>query len=440
MQILKLPLSSIQIPPYRQRKEIEGEALGDLMASIEANGLLQPIVIRTAPDGTHTLVAGHRRLSALANLAGMGQECKFGGGILLQGFAPCVSLGDLDPLAAEEAELEENIRRVDLSWEEKAIATSRIANFRKQKAQNFGTPLPTIGDISEEVRGSSDDAATQRTRQEIILAPHLAAGAEYLKGQPSLKEAWKAHLREEQRLQNLALGLQVGATFGAHSHTLIRIDCLEWLRACPAGQFDVILTDPPYGIGASDFGDAGGRLVSQTHNYDDSKYGWENLIGALGAHWYRVAKDQAHLYVCCDIDGFHYARDWLQRVGWNVHRTPIVNYKVDGNRVPWPQHGPQRKWELVLYAEKGRKPVTRIYPDVIETKGDDNLGHGAQKPVELFVNLLKRSIKPGDSVLDCFGGTGTILVAAHSLQCRATCIEQDPAYYGIAAKRLQALA
>jgi DNA modification methylase len=59
--------------------------------------------------------------------------------------------------------------------------------------------------------------------------------------------------------------------------------------------------------------------------------------------------------------------------------------------------------------------------------------------VELYINLLKRSVKPGDSVLDCFAGTGTIFPAAHSLQCLATGIEADPNYYGISLKRLQAL-
>jgi len=409
------------------------------MASIEANGLLQPLVIRTDAAGIHHLVAGERRLRAISNFEGLGQGIRIGDISYPPGVVPAVSLGDLDPLAAEEAELEENIRRVDLTWEERASATSRLADLRKRKAAHLATPLPTVGDIAREVRGSDEGRFHEDTRRELILAPLLAAQAPHLKGAKSLEDAWKAHIREEDRQRNIALGKEVGATFGAHSHNLVQADCLEWLRAAPANQFDVILTDPPYGIGADSFGDAGGRLVSQTHSYEDSPQAWENLIGALGAHWYRVAKDQAHLYICCDIDGFHYARDWLGRVGWNVHRTPLVNYKKDGARVPWVTRGPQRKWELVLYAEKGGKPVTRIYPDVIETKGDDNLGHGAQKPVELFINLLTRSVRPGDSVLDCFGGTGTILVAAHQLQCKATCVEQDPNYYGIAAKRLQAL-
>lgn len=439
MQILKLPLSAVQVPSYRQRKEIDGENLSSLMESIESNGLLQPLVVRATGGGTYFLVAGERRLRAITNLAGLGSGYRFGGEVWSSEFVPAVSLGDLDQLGAEEAELEENVRRVDLSWDERAAATARLVDLRRRKAETRGEQLPSVGDIAQEVRGSATGPATEATRREIILAPLLAAGAEHLKGAKSLDEAWKAHLRKEEADRNIELGRAVGLSHGAHSHTLIRSDCITWIRECPDGLFDVILTDPPYGMGADSFGDAGGRLNRATHSYADTEDTWKKLIGTLGSHWYRVAKEQAHLYVCCDIDGFHYAREWLQRVGWWVHRTPLVNYKVDGSRVPWPENGPQRKWELVLYAVKGRKPVTRIYPDVIETKGDENLGHGAQKPVELYINLLKRSVRPGDSVLDCFGGTGTILPACHELKCKATYVEMDEESYGMAVKRLEGL-
>ena len=415
------------------------------MDSIAEHGLLHPIVVRAEsrhdpatswpePATTYTLVAGERRLSAISNLAGMGQTYKCGETSLPPGYVAAISLGDLDQLSAEEAELEENIRRDNLTWDERAAATARLSQLRTERAKSKNESIPSVEDLAQEVRGSSAGAAHEDTRREIILAPLL--NAPHIKGAKSLDEAWKAHLRAEQVARNVELGRQVGETFGAHSHTLIKADCFEWIREAAADQFDVIITDPPYGIGADTFGDAGGRLVSQTHEYTDTSQGWEDLIGVMGANWFRVAKPQAHLYLCCDIDGFHYARSWLARVGWRVHRTPLVNYKVDGSRVPWPQHGPQRKWELVLYAIKGNRPVTRIYPDVIETHGDDNLGHGAQKPVELYINLLKRSVRPGDAVLDCFGGTGTVLPAAHELQCRATYVEKDENCYGIALKRL----
>ncbi len=439
MQILKLRLEEIKVPAHRQRVEVEGGLLGELMESIVEHGLLHPIVVRASgwPDREYTLVAGGRRLAAISNLGGLGQTYKSGTEVWSSEFIPCVSLGDLDALSAEEAELEENVRRVNLTWKEQARATARLSDLRQQRAAASGAELPTLSDLAKEVRGRAGDDATELTRRELILSPYLEAP--HIKGAKNLDEAWKAHLREEEDKRRAELARTVGDTYGKHSHTLIKADCLSWIRESPANQFDVILTDPPYGIGADRFGDAGGRLQSQTHDYTDTKQGWEDLIGTLGAHWLRVSKPQAHLYLCCDIDGFHFAREWLRRVGWEVHRTPLINYKVDGSRVPWPTRGPQRKWEMILYAVKGGKNVTRIYSDVLETRGDENFGHGAQKPVALYTNLLRRSVSAGDAVLDCFGGTGTIIPACHELMCRATYIEQDEVCYGIALKRLEEL-
>jgi DNA modification methylase len=115
-------------------------------------------------------------------------------------------------------------------------------------------------------------------------------------------------------------------------------------------------------------------------------------------------------------------------------------HKLNSGRVPLPENGPRRQWECLLYAIKGNKQVTHIYPDVIPCQGDENLGFGAQKPVELFQNLLQRSVKPGDKVLDLFMGTGPIIPAAHNLQCEATGIEKDLNRYGIALGRVKQLA
>ena len=175
------------------------------------------------------------------------------------------------------------------------------------------------------------------------------------------------------------------------------------------------------------------------HQYDDSQESFRTLMTAFAPLVTAVAKPQAHLYLCCDIDQFIWLRQLFLDLEWWVHRTPLINIKREGGRVPWPEHGPRRAWELVLYAVRGKKPTTAIYTDLIETKGDDNLGHGAQKPVAMYVDMLKRSCRPGDSVLDPFGGTGTLIPAAHELSLYATVLEQNPAYYGICLKRLEQL-
>ena len=184
------------------------------------------------------------------------------------------------------------------------------------------------------------------------------------------------------------------------------------------------------------------------HHYDDSRESWKKLMGGTKDQYiipgwcslaYRLAKPQAHAYVFCDIDRFHELKQYMTAAGWDVFRTPLIVHKQNSGRVPRPQHGPRRQYELILYAIKGDKPVTHIYPDVIPCTGDDNLGHGAQKPVELYVNLLQRSVRPGDTVLDTFAGTGTVFPAAHTFKCRATGIELDEGSYGICVKRLAEL-
>jgi len=142
--------------------------------------------------------------------------------------------------------------------------------------------------------------------------------------------------------------------------------------------------------------------------------------------------------VFADLDRFHELKGMMENAGWYVFRTPFIVHKINSGRVPLPDRGPRRSWEMLLYAIKGDKPVTHIYPDVIPCQGDEQLsGHGAQKPVALFQNLLQRSCRPGDSVLDTFAGTGPIFPAAHALKLYATGVEADAASYAVALTRLK---
>jgi len=129
----------------------------------------------------------------------------------------------------------------------------------------------------------------------------------------------------------------------------------------------------------------------------------------------------------------------MTQAGWWVTRTPFICTKPNSGRVPHPEHGPRRQWEMILYAIKGKKPTTGIYPDVITTMADPNMSHGAQKPVALYLDLLKRSVRAGDTVLDSFAGSGTIFPAAHAYKVKAVGIEMNPEYYSLALQRMKGL-
>lgn len=426
----------IIILPNRQRQEFDPDAMMELANSIDARGLMHPPCLRETPDGM-ALVAGERRLRAMDDLAAMGVPIRHNGAEYAPGTIPYVTLGELSPLEAEEAELDENLKRKDLTWQEHAAATARLHDLRTRQAKAENRPAHTVAATAIELKGSSEGSAQNDVRQEIIVAQHLSNPA--VAKAKTAKEAFKILKRQEESQQNVALAERVGKTLSSASHDLHLADSLDWLEAAEPEQFDVILTDPPYGMGAQDFGDGAGRLENNEHHYDDSYETWKILIQRLCPGLFNVAKSQAHAYIFCDFDRFHELKRAMEAAGWYVFRTPLINYKPNSGRVPLPDHGPRRQYEICLYAIKGKKPVTAIYPDVISTRLEEALTHGAQKPVDLYVDLLRRSIRPGDKVLDCFAGSGTIFPAAHQMKVFATGIEVSPEYYGMASKRLSQL-
>ena len=61
--------------------------------------------------------------------------------------------------------------------------------------------------------------------------------------------------------------------------------------------------------------------------------------------------------------------------------------------------------------------------------------HPTMKPVPMFGYLIQNSTKPGDIVLDTFGGSGTTIIAAEQLDRAAYLMEIDERYCDVIIKR-----
>lgn len=431
----------ILIPSNRQRREKKPEYLIELATSISRNGLFHPPVVRVNESGQMLLVAGECRLEAIHYLWEMGEALRYGGVFYCEGQVPVNFLGELDPVDAYEIELEENIRRLDLSWQERADATASLFKLRSMQAERDSKPIPTVAEVAAEVRGESG-SAQDTTRKELLVSRHM--GDVDVAKAKSLDDAFKVLKRKEELKRSAQLATSVGKTFTASTHSLIQGDCLSELAGFMPDSFDVVLTDPPYGINAQDFNNSG-KLVSGTHFYDDSPEEWTRLMKAFLPEVCRITKPEAHFYMFCDVDNFWHAKQLMTwaametKTDWRVFRTPLIWINPTAMRAPWPEHGPQRKWQMVLYAIKGNKKAIKLSPDVLTFPSDENLNHHAQKPVALYMELLSRSVRAGDSVIDPFAGSGPIFPAAHAIKVRATGIELDPAAAGIAAQRIKEL-
>ncbi len=67
---------------------------------------------------------------------------------------------------------------------------------------------------------------------------------------------------------------------------------------------------------------------------------------------------------------------------------------------------------------------------------EPKLGHITPKPVKLLENLILHFTDEGDSVLDCFGGSGSLAVAAENLNRTWVLIEKEPEYCEITKNRI----
>jgi len=61
--------------------------------------------------------------------------------------------------------------------------------------------------------------------------------------------------------------------------------------------------------------------------------------------------------------------------------------------------------------------------------------HPTIKPVDLFAYLMLNNTKPGDFVLDSFGGSGTTMIAAEKHKRKACVMEYEPRYCDVIIKR-----
>ena len=157
----------------RQRREIELSKLALLRQSILARGLLHPPIVSFGLDRKYHLVAGERRLRALDAISDAKEFFMCDGETFLPGEIPVTRLTDLSPADLFDAELEENILREDLDWQDRIRAIAASHEMRKAER-----PEQTLTDTAREIVAAGATASVaglaQRIREAEIIAPHLA--------------------------------------------------------------------------------------------------------------------------------------------------------------------------------------------------------------------------------------------------------------------------
>jgi ParB family transcriptional regulator, chromosome partitioning protein len=164
-ELKQLPLDVLQRGKYQPRTHMDKEALEELAASIKAQGVVQPIVVRRLPTGNYEIIAGERRWRA-AQIAGLEN-------------IPAVVRHVPDEAAIAIA-LIENIQREDLNPVEEAAALQRLIEefgmTHQRVAEAVGrsraavTNLLRLLSLSEEVRKMLEDGRMDMGHARALLA------------------------------------------------------------------------------------------------------------------------------------------------------------------------------------------------------------------------------------------------------------------------------
>ena len=133
---LEILLEQIDPNPYQTRTRINEDTLAELAASIAANGVIQPILVRPQADGRFQLIAGERRWRASA-VAG-------------KKTIPAI-LRQVSDEQAMEITIVENLQRADLNPMEQARAFDRLSRefsmTQEQMSLRTGKDRATIGNF-----------------------------------------------------------------------------------------------------------------------------------------------------------------------------------------------------------------------------------------------------------------------------------------------------
>ena len=376
--------------PYIRNARTHSEAqIAQIAASIAEFGFTAPIL--AGSDGV--IVAGHGRLAAARKLGLASVPV-----VVLEHLTPTQrrALVIADNKIAENAGWDEELLRLELAELQEADFDLALTGFDADMLADL------LADEEPQIDGRTEDDAAPDVPEEPVSRPG---------------DVWR-------------LG----------PHRLVCGDATTaeaYARLFPDGErADMVFTDPPYN-------------VNYANSAKDKLRGKHRPIlnDALGEGFYDFLYDALALIMAHTRGAIYVAMssselDTLQaafRAAGGKWSTFIIWAK---NTFTLGRSDYQRQYEPILYGWP--EGATRHWcgdrdqGDVWHfNKPQKNDLHPTMKPVELVERAIRNSSRPGDVVLDPFGGSGTTLIAAEKSGRQARLIELDPKYVDVIVRRWQ---
>lgn len=411
-----ISVESIIVPAERQRKEFKDEDIQALAESIRRRGLIHPLLVTEE----NLLVSGERRLLAVKTL-GWDQVAT-----QLQ--------EEISPKELRALELEENTKRVDLTWQERCLA---ILEFTKQQKE-------------EVPEWTTDDTAAalgfERTwvGKQIQVAEEISSGNAAVIEAPKLSTAVGLVQRATERKKSAELADLVSKIYDQPGKTLSSVDAFEPIKVADFKEFinvydgptfNLIHCDFPYGINADKMQQGYSR--GEHGDYEDSPDVYFDLLDTFVTQHDRLVGESAHLIFWFSMKYYTETLALLRRTRFIVDDFPLVWMK-DLGLLPDPNRGPRRVYETAFFGRAGDRKIVRAVSNAVSLpRGSDHI-HMSVKPVPVLEHFFRMLVDGTTTLFDPTAGGGTALQAAIGLGARsATGLEINADFAGRANAELK---
>lgn len=395
---------------YVEREERQRRDLGDLKPlaeSIRQVGLINPLVIER--DGK--LRAGERRLNAIKMIGWTHVSIQF--------------TDEIDRPQLQLIELEENIRREQLSWQDECRAVERYHEMRsKEDGWNARKTAEALL-VSEQTVGAKLGVARELREGNVrVMAADRFSTARGITERAKERKA-ASTLAAIETVEGDTLERQV---------PLVNGDFIQWQRTYQGPKFNFIHCDFPYGIGA-DKAKQGGA-VAEVGGYADTFGVFNDLCNALEAGMENVVAESAHLMFWFSME--HYAHTFLKlfNMGWEVNRFPLIWHKSDNiGLLPDPSRGPRRIYETCFMASRGDRKIVRAVSNIFSAPTTMEI-HMSEKPVGMLRKFMEMFVDENTTMLDPTCGSANAVKAAAALRAfQVLGIERDTEFYNLAKEK-----
>jgi ParB/RepB/Spo0J family partition protein len=376
----------------RQRREIKPTYIRELADSIRRLGLIHPIVVKRDLE----LVVGECRLLAVKLLGWTRVQCQY------------VDEVD-DPAVLREIELEENVKRSELSWQDRCVAVADYHDLRSDTEPDWTQDKTAQALGMDQTNVSIYVAAAREIRQgnaKVIEAGALSTARGIIERNAARRDAQT--FRELEKITSEILGEEPAPS-------VLNEDFIKWAPAYTGPKFNFIHCDFPFGIDTDKRQQ--GNSVAIHGGYEDSPDTYWRLVEALCKNLDRFCTESAHIMFWFSMHYYHDTLEYFAKHSDFEFRDPrpLIWHKSDGKGLlPDPQRGPRCVYETCLFGSRGDRlivsAVSNLYP-----AATDSSQHISAKPEPMLRHFFRMFVDTSTIMLDPTCGSGTALRAAEGL-------------------------